>query len=410
MNGLDLTFAALQSLRANVLRSVLTALGMIIGVAAVITMVAIGSGAQAGIQSVIESIGANMLMVTPGSSRSRGVQQGAGTRATITWSDANAIAEQIPGVLAVAPAISGSAQVIFGNQNWRTSVQGITESYYEVQNRTVGQGRAFTEYEITGGDKLVILGTTVAEALFPGQDPLGQIIRIDRVPFEVVGILDAKGESGGGRDQDDIVNVPLKTAQQRVLGGRQTTPDSVESISILARTAELVSVVEREVAELLRDRHGIAPGANDDFRLRNISEIFEARAESSRVMALLLAAVASVSLLVGGIGIMNIMLVSVTERTREIGVRMAVGAKRGDVLSQFLIEALALSLIGGAIGIVLGIFSAQMTANLAEWPLQLNGRAILIAFGFSAAVGIFFGYYPARKAAHLDPIEALRHE
>ena len=410
MNSVDLLLAAVQSLRANVLRSVLTALGMIIGVGAVITMVAVGSGARAGIESVIDSIGANMLQVTPSSGRNRGANQGAGSRPTLSWEDSIAIAREVPGTLAVAPSVRGGAQVIFGNANWRTSVEGITGTYFQVRGWTVGQGRGFEEWEITGGDKLAVIGTTIAEALFPGGNPLGQMIRVDRVPFEVVGVLEAKGQSSFGRDRDDVLFVPLKAAQQRLLGLRLVRPDSVEVISVLARTPELVSVVEREMAEVLRDRHGVEPGENDDFRIRNISEIFEARAESSRVMALLLAAVASVSLLVGGIGIMNIMLVSVTERTREIGIRMAVGASRRDVLMQFLIEALALSIVGGTIGILAGIAASRLTAGLAEWPLQLEGGAILLAFGFSAAIGIFFGYYPARKAARLDPIEALRYE
>ena len=410
MSSVDLLLAAVQSLRANVLRSVLTALGMIIGVGAVITMVAVGSGAQAGIESVIDSIGANMLQVTPSSGRQGGANQGAGSRPTLSWEDSNAIEREIPAALAVAPSVRGTAQIIFGSANWRTAVEGITQSYFRVRGWSISQGREFEEWEITGGDKLVVIGATIAEALFPGENPLGQVVRIDRVPFEVVGILTAKGQSSFGRDQDDVIFVPLKAAQQRLLGLRLVRPDSVEVISIIARTPELVSVVEREIAEVLRDRHGIRPGADDDFRIRNISEIFEARAESSRVMALLLAAVASVSLLVGGIGIMNIMLVSVTERTREIGIRMAVGAGRRDVLMQFLIEALALSIVGGTIGILAGIAASRLTAGLAEWPLRLEGSAILLAFGFSAAIGIFFGYYPARKAARLDPIEALRYE
>ena len=410
MNGMDLVLAALQSLRANILRSFLTALGMIIGVAAVITMVAIGSGARAGIQSVIDSIGANMLIISEPSRRSRGVSQGAGTRRSLTWEDSKALAEQIPGVQAVAPTVRTTVQIIFGNANWRASAEGITPEYFEVRGWEVEDGRAFEEFEVTGGIKIAVIGATVSENLFPEQSPIGEVIRINRVPFEVVGTLKAKGQSSFGQDQDDVLFVPLKAAQQRLIGGRQRAPDNVQRIYVLAKTPEQVSIVEREIEEIMRDRHGIEPGGTDDFRIRNISEIFEARAESSRVMALLLAAVASVSLLVGGIGIMNIMLVSVTERTREIGVRMAVGANRRDVLAQFLIEALALSLIGGAIGIALGVGSSQMTASLADWPLRLDGNAILIAFGFSAAVGIFFGYYPARKAARLDPIEALRYE
>lgn len=410
MSMADLVLAALQSLRANILRSILTALGMIIGVSAVITMVAIGSGAQARIQSIIESIGANMLVISPASIRTGGVQQGAGTAQSLTWSDADAITNEIPGAQAVAPSVSSTAQIIFGNSNWRSRVEGVTQDYFQVRQWEISEGRGFEKFEITGGHKIAVIGTTVAKNLFNGQDPIGQLIRLNRVPFEVVGILKPKGQSSRGQDQDDIVFVPLKTAQQRLIGPRQGSSESVAVIYVLARTADEVSVVEREITELIRNRHGIPPGNTDDFRIRNISEIFEARTESLRVMTLLLAAVASVSLLVGGIGIMNIMLVSVTERTREIGIRMAVGANRRDVLSQFLIEALALSLIGGTIGIGLGILISWLTANLANWPLQLEVSAIALAFGFSATVGIFFGYYPARKAAQLDPIEALRYE
>ena len=408
MTASDLLFSALQSLRSNAMRSVLTALGMIIGVAAVITMVAIGSGAQANIEKLIESIGSNLLTISPGQARDGGAAQGAGTRPTLTSEDALAMM-QVAGVTAVAPEVRGPVQVILGNQNWRTNVTGITEQFFQVRGWKLAQGRNFEEWEVTGGDKVVVLGSTVAEKVFPGSDPLGQVIRIDRVPFTVVGITQAKGQSSFGQNQDDIIFVPLKTAQQRILGGRLIKPDSVQQIAVLGASAKQLDVVERDLAELLRDRHSIVPGRPDDFMIRNVSEVFEARAESSKVMTLLLAAVASVSLLVGGIGIMNIMLVSVTERTREIGVRMAIGASRGDVLSQFLIEALALSMIGGAVGIALGALASHLTATIAGWPLRMEASSIFMAFGFSAAIGIFFGYYPARKAARLDPIEALRY-
>ncbi len=410
MNFLDLIFSALQSLRANIMRTALTALGMIIGVSAVIVMIAIGSGAQAGIQSVIESIGANMIIVTPASSRNRGVQQGAGTRQSLTWSDANAIMEEIPSVKIAAPSVRTNMQVIFENNNWRSSIEGVTNGYFEARGWSINEGRLFEEDEVNRGAKIVVIGETIRKNLFQSQDPTGEIIRINRVPFEIIGTVKAKGQSTFGQDQDDILFVPLKTAQQRLLGGASRVPDGVQLIYVFAKTAQQVSLVEREVEELMRIRHEIPPGGTDDFAIRNISEFLDARSEATRVMSLLLAAVAAVSLLVGGIGIMNIMLVSVTERTREIGVRMAIGASRKDVLSQFLIEALALSLIGGIIGIIIGISLSQLTANLAGWPLRLNLSAILIAFGFSAATGVFFGYYPARKAASLDPIEALRYE
>ena len=408
MTATDLFFSALQSLRANTMRSVLTALGIIIGVSAVITIVAIGAGAQANIEKVIEQIGSNMLTITPGQSRDGGAAQGAGSRPTLTADDADAM-KVVGGVLAVAPQVSGPVQVILGNQNWRTNVSGITEDFFQVRGWKLDKGRNFEEWEISSGEKIVILGSTVAEKVFPGSDPLNQIIRIDRVPFTVVGVTTAKGQSSFGQNQDDIVFVPLRAAQQRLLGGRLIKPDSVQQIAVLARTAKDVRVVERDLAELLRDRHAIVPGRADDFQIRNTSEIFQARAGATEVMTLLLTAIASVSLLVGGIGIMNIMLVSVTERTREIGVRMAIGASRTDVMMQFLIEAVALSMIGGVVGIVLGMICSQLTAHFAGWPLRIEMSSILLAVGFSAAVGVFFGYYPARKAARLDPIEALRY-
>ena len=408
MTPTDLFFSALQSLRSNTMRRVLTAVGIIIGVGAVITIVAIGAGARANIESVIESIGSNLLTITPGQARDGGAAQGAGSRPTLTSEDADAL-KTVAGVQAVAPEVRGQIQVILGNQNWRTNVTGITEDYFTVRQWKVARGRGFEEWEVTSGEKVVVLGSTVAEKVFPGSDPIGQVIRLDRVPFTVVGITQAKGQSSFGQNQDDIVFVPLRAAQQRLLGGRLIKPDSVQQIGVLARDAKQLDVVERDLAELLRDRHAIIPGRADDFMIRNVSEVFEARAGATEVMTLLLAAVASVSLLVGGIGIMNIMLVSVTERTREIGVRMAIGASRRDVMAQFLIEALALSMIGGALGITLGVICSQITAQVAGWPLRIEASSILMAFGFSAAVGIFFGYYPARKAARLDPIEALRY-
>jgi putative ABC transport system permease protein len=408
MTPSDLFFSALQSLRSNTMRSVLTALGIIIGVGAVITIVAIGAGAQANIEKVIEQIGSNMLTISPGQARDGGAAQGAASRPTLTAEDASAM-KAVPGVMAVAPELRGPVQVILGNQNWRTNVNGITDDFFTVRGWKLDKGRNFEDWEIDAGQKIVILGSTVAEKVFPGSDPLNQIIRIDRVPFTVIGVTAAKGQSSFGQNQDDIIFIPLKTAQQRILGSRLIKPDSVQQIAVLARNAKEVKVVERDLAELLRDRHAIVPGRADDFMIRNTSEIFQARAGATEVMTLLLTAIASVSLLVGGIGIMNIMLVSVTERTREIGVRMAIGASRTDVMMQFLIEALALSMIGGLIGIVLGMICSHLTASFAGWPLRIEASSILLAVGFSAAVGIFFGYYPARKAARLDPIEALRY-
>ncbi len=406
----DSILAALQSLRVNVMRSVLTTLGIIIGVAAVIIMVSVGAGAQASVDKLIERIGSNLMIILPGSSNRRGVHGGSGSKPTLTEDDAQAIQNEIAGVEVAAPAVRGSGQVIFGNANWFTSIQGITPEYMIARNWTIAAGRAFRPEEMRGAPKIALLGETVVENLFAGEDPVGQIIRIKRVPFTVVGVLAVKGQTPYGRDLDDTLFVPMSTAKKRVLGGNRVSGRFVGNIAVKARSADDVAIVERQVTELIRLRHRIRPGQTDDFSIRNISEFLAAREESSRVMTLLLAAVASVSLLVGGIGIMNIMLVSVTERTREIGLRMAVGAAARDILAQFLIEALTLSLIGGLIGVVLGIAGAQIMAEVAAWPMRLDIRAVFLAFGFSAFVGVFFGYYPARKAARLDPIEALRYE
>ena len=410
MTFLDGLLAAFRALRVNILRSVLTTLGIIIGVGAVITMVSVGSGAQERVDRLIESIGSNLLIVVPGSRTSGGVHLGAGSNPTLTIDDADAIRDEIPAVIAAAPSVSGSAQIVFGNRNWLTQVRGIRTDYMVAREWAVSDGRTLQPDVVAGGAKVALVGTSVAAELFGGGDPVGQTIRIKRIPFEVVGVLGAKGQTTFGRDLDDVVFIPLTTAKRRVLGGRNLGGRTVANIAIKTATAEAVGPVEDRVAELMRVRHDIRPGALDDFRIRNITEILSARAESSRVMTLLLAAVASVSLLVGGIGIMNIMLVSVTERTREIGIRMALGARGRDILSQFLVEALTLSLIGGLIGTVAGIAASQAIANLAEWPLRLEPGAVVLAISFSAAVGVFFGYYPAREAARLNPIEALRYE
>ena len=410
MSALDAVSAALRSLRANFMRSVLTALGIIIGVGAVIIMVSIGSGARQSVDKLIESVGANLIIVSPGSSRTRGVRGGAGSRQTISWDDAIAIESEVAGVYLAAPSARGSGQIILGNRNWATSIEGVVPSYITARNWQIETGRGFTEEDVISASKAIIIGQTIVDELFDGQDPIGETVRLQRVPFEVVGTLVGKGQSSFGNDQDDVVFIPLSTAKQRVLGGRYLGGRTVGQISIQARSAEMVGVVEDRVTELLRQRHGLRETQDNDFRIRNISELLSAREESSRVMAWLLAAVASVSLVVGGIGIMNIMLVSVTERTREIGLRMAVGARGRDVLAQFLIEATALSLVGGLMGIALGVGGSILIADLAQWPLQLNLRSVVMAAAFAALVGVFFGFYPARKASRLDPIEALRYE
>ena len=410
MIGLESAFDALRALRVNVLRSVLTTLGIIIGVAAVIIMVSVGAGAEARVAELIRSLGSNLIIVLPGTSTAGGVRLGRGTCPTISEDDADAIQRETASVQAVAASVRGSGQVVFGNLNWSTLIEGVTPEYLEVREWEIATGRTFTPEEVRGAGKVVLLGETVVESLFPGEDPLGQIIRIKRVPFRVIGMLKGNGQTPGGRDQDDVIFIPLSTAKKRVLGGRRISGKLVDSIFVKARTSELVSEVEEQVRSLLRQRHRLRPGQDDDFFIRNLSQILETRAESSRAMALLLAAVASVSLVVGGIGIMNIMLVSVTERTREIGLRMAVGAKSGDILAQFLIEAVTLSLIGGLIGIVLGVGGSVAIAIAGDWPMVIEIDAVILAFSFSAAVGVFFGFYPARKAARLDPIEALRYE
>ncbi len=410
MKALDSLLTALDSLRTNILRTALTTLGIIIGVAAVIAMVAVGAGAEQRVQALIQSLGANVLIVLNGTSVSGGARGGSGSVISLTTADARALEQEVPAVRIAAPMVRGSGQIIFGNANWFTTIYGAPQSYLEARDWVVDRGRGFTAADERGARKVALVGQSVVDELFAGTDPIGASIRIKRVPFKVVGVTGVKGQTPFGRDQDDVVFIPLSTAKKRVLGGRQVRADFVGAITVKAHTAELIGEAETEVSETLRRRHRIRPGQPDDFVVRNIAQILEARAESQRTMAFLLAAVAGVSLIVGGIGIMNIMLVSVTERTREIGLRMAVGARGRDIMVQFVIEAVALSLIGGLIGSLLGVGGSLAVARLAGWPMIVSPGAILLAMGFSAVVGIFFGYYPARKAARLDPIEALRHE
>jgi len=407
---LDAIMAALKALRLNMLRSILTALGIIIGVAAVIIMVAIGAGAEARVEMIIRSMGANLMIILPGSSNTAGVRQGRGSRPTISEDDAAAIRSEIPSVHSAAPSIRGQAQFIYGNLNWQTQIFGATRDYLDAREWPVARGRAFTDDEIRTGAKVVLLGKSVVDSLFGEIEPIGQTIRLDRVPFEVTGILQQKGQSPFGFDQDDTAIVPLVTARQRLLGGRWLSGRTVGSIHVKFRNPESMEAGERQLRELMRQRNRLRPNQEDNFQIRNLSQIVESRAETTRVMTILLASVASVSLLVGGIGIMNIMLVSVTERTREIGLRMAIGAESGDIRRQFLIEAVTLSLIGGLIGIGLGIGGSHLVADLAEWPVLIEIDSVLVAFGFAAVVGVFFGFYPAHKASRLDPIEALRYE
>jgi putative ABC transport system permease protein len=410
MNLPDAFLDALRSLRSNTLRSVLTTLGIVIGIGAVIIMVSVGNGAKQQINAMIDKLGANIMMVRPGRNFGRGVSGGAGSLPTLTEDDAQAIQNEIATVLLAAPTARGNAQLIAGNLNWSTSVNGVTNAFFAAREWALSDGRLFQPEEIKGASKVVILGSTVVENLFPDQDPVGQTLRVSRVPFTVIGVLTSKGESGPGGDQDDTVMLPITTARKRVLGGRKLAGNLVDNIWVKAKSAETVSQTEELVTTLLRERHRIAPNQDDDFSIRNMAEFMNARADSSKAMSFLLMAVASISLIVGGIGIMNIMLVSVTERTREIGLRMAVGAKGKDIMSQFLIEAIVLSLIGGVLGIMLGLTGSLVMSLYSQWQAIIDPQSVLLAFSFSAAVGIFFGFYPARKASSLDPIDALRHE
>ena len=401
---------ALRSLRVNKLRTALTMLGIMIGVGAVIAMVSVGTGAQARVAEQIQSLGSNLIIVLPGSRNSAGLRLGQGSQVTITEDDAAAIGREIPLVQAVAPSSRGNAQVVYGNLNWSTNITGVTSDFFEARDWAIYSGRPILREDTDGATKVALLGQTAALNLFGDSDPVGEIIRIKKVPFTVVGVLTRKGQTTWGQDQDDVIVIPLSTAKKKVLGASQANSRSVHSISIKVLPGEDMSEAEAQVRTLLRDRHRLQPYQEDDFWIRNLAEVLQTQEETSAVLTYLLAAIASVSLLVGGIGIMNIMLVSVTERTREIGLRMAVGARGRDILTQFLVEAVTLSLIGGIIGIVLGIGSSNAISYFAEWRTVLAPGAVVLAFGFAAAIGIFFGFYPARKASRLDPIEALRYE
>jgi len=401
---------AVRALRVNKLRSALTMLGIVIGVGAVITMVAVGAGAQARVAEQIQSLGSNMIIVLSGSILSGGARMGSGSQLTITEDDAWAIQREIPAVAAAAPTSRGGAQVVYGNLNWATGIQGVTLEFFTAREWDVADGRLFSQEEVEGAGKVALVGLTVAGNLFGDSDPLGQVIRIKNVPFTVIGILERKGQTTFGQDQDDTVLIPLSTAKKKVLGASQANARSVGSIAVKVREARAMPEAEQEIRGLLRQRHRLQAFQDDDFNIRNLTEVLQSQEASSRVLTLLLAAIASVSLLVGGIGIMNIMLVSVTERTREIGLRMAVGARGRDILLQFLVEAVTLSLIGGAIGIAMGLAGSYSIAYFAQWRTLVSTEAVFVAFAFAAAVGVFFGFYPARKAAALNPIDALRYE
>ena len=401
---------ALRALQVNRTRSALTMLGIIIGVAAVIAMVGVGAGATARIQAQIQSIGSNLIMVTAGSISSNGVRLGSGVGVTLTEDDANAIATECPSVSAVSPIVRGGVQVVYGNNNWATNAQGVTPDYMTIRDATMMYGQFFTADDVDAAAKVAVLGETVSQTLFGDADPTGQAVIIKNVPFTVAGVLTPKGQSPTGQDQDDVILLPISTAMQKVLGANKANAKAVGSLMVQAIGPQAMDQALQEVTDLLRERHKILPGMEDDFTARNLTEVYAAQESSAQVMSILLGAIASVSLIVGGMGIMNIMLVSVTERTREIGLRQAVGAKTRDILSQFLVEAVTLSLLGGIIGIVVGLTASLLISHFAQWSTKVSLLSVLMAFVFSALVGVFFGYYPARKAAFLDPIEALRYE
>ncbi len=406
MEVLNTLRIALLALRRNKVRSALTTLGVIIGVASVIAMIALSSGARASIDEQIQSTGTNVVYVSAGSwGRPGGVRGGSGSVQTLTLEDAKALQDQIPTVAHLTPVVRGRAQVVAGNINWNTSIEGGNEDYVVVRNWPIVSGVNFTARDVTVADKVCLLGDTVAKTLFPGEDPVGQIIRVKNLPFRVLGVLAPKGQGQWGDDQDDIIIAPYTTVQKKLLGVTY-----LRQVMISATRADAVEQTAVEATRLMRQRHRIQNPEEDDFSVRTVEEMAQTRIQLAQTMTGLLMSVASVSLLVGGIGIMNIMLVSVTERTREIGLRMAVGARTRDILRQFLLEAVSLSALGGLVGIAFGVGISRALATVMGWPTLITPSSIVLAFAFAAAVGIFFGFYPAQKAATLDPIDALRYE
>jgi putative ABC transport system permease protein len=409
MNLFETIRVALRAILRNKTRSFLTTLGVVIGVAAVIAMVAIGEGAKAEVEKSFASMGSNLLVIMSGAHRAGGASGGSGSQLTLTWEDLEAIRTEVPSVRLAAAGLRGNAQIVSDEQNWSSQVTGTSPEFFDIRNWPTTDGALFTAVDVEAASKVVVLGQTVAARLFSvGSDPVGQMVRIDNVPFQVVGVLAKKGQSPMGQDYDDAAFVPESTFQRRIRGGLQKF--IAGQVHVAATSQAGTTKAEAELRALLRDRHRLAPTAEDDFSIRNLAELASAREESTRTLTTLLASIAFVSLLVGGIGIMNIMLVSVTERTREIGLRMAVGARPRDILAQFLVEAFTLSLGGGAIGIVLGLWAAEWLSAKFQWPMQVSPDIVLLAVGFSAAVGVVFGLYPARKASKLDPIDALRYE
>jgi putative ABC transport system permease protein len=407
MNLLMIIRVAFRALVRNKMRAALTMLGIIIGVSAVIAMVSIGQGASASVQAQIESIGTNLLFVSAGAQNVGGVRSGTGDTGTntLTVEDLDAIKREVPSVSMVTPSVNTRTQLVAGNQNWNTSLQGVSEQYPDIRKWSVQSGAFFTDADVRTAARVIVIGQTLADTLYPGTDPIGQTIRVTNLPFRVVGVMAAKGQDPQGRDQDDIAFAPYTTVQKKVLGR-----DRVQIAYVSAISQDATYTAQSQITDLLRQRHKLTASEPDDFTVRNMTDIAEAANETSQTMTILLACIAGVSLLVGGIGIMNIMLVSVTERTREIGIRMAIGARSSAVRTQFLIESIVLSLTGGTVGIILGVGLSLAIPAMLGWPTLVSMMAIVGSVIFSAAVGIFFGYYPARKAAALDPIDALRYE
>ena len=405
MRFLEIFRIAFDALLRNKMRSLLTMLGIIIGVGAVIAMVAIGQGAQASVDAQISSLGTNVLLIFPGTTTRGGVSAGFGTGTTLTEEDGQSIKEQCPAVAHASPLLRSGSQVVYGNVNWGTVLQGGSPDYFAIRDWRIDEGDFFTDQDVRGSTKVCLLGQTIVQLLFGGEDPIGNTIRIRNIPFKVVGTLKPKGQNMMGQDQDDIIIIPYTTLQKRLMGHTRSWGYIVSAV-----TKTQILEAQQQISDLLRLRHKLGPMEDNDFTIRTQTEIAEASSATSKIMTTLLGSIASVSLIVGGIGIMNIMLVSVTERTREIGVRMSIGARKRDILTQFLMEAIVMSLLGGLLGIALGVAGSNIVSKLAGWPTFITTDSIFLAIFFSMAVGIFFGFYPARKASLLNPIDALRYE